>query len=73
MKKLNKKATERTWVAKIIDELKGKNSNSSPSNVSYDDDNDKQDYELFENDSKTSFDDTLGKEIRCQERKLRHK
>lgn len=47
MKKLTMKARERKLVAKIIDELQGKESKSSNSNFSAGDDIDKNDYELY--------------------------
>ena len=47
MKKLTMKARERKLVAKIIDELKGKDSKSSNDDLSAEDDNDKNDYELY--------------------------
>ena len=67
------KARERKLVAKIIDELQGKESKSSNSNFSAGDDIDKNDYELYGWEDKISSDDPLGKEIRWQENERRAK
>ena len=48
MNRLNQAATQDNWVARIIDELKGKETKHQEIAMSVDEDNDKNDYELFD-------------------------